>query len=78
MTSSGGGSAGVDGMLMPAQVAGDVVTAMRDETFLVLPHPEVLEYFRRKAQDYDRGLGGMQKVYAKQFDRTPPDGGTRP
>lgn len=65
MTSSGGGSAGVDGMLMPAQVAGDVVAAMRDETFLVLPHPEVLEYFRRKAQDYDRWLGGMQKIYAK-------------
>lgn len=66
MTSSGGGSASVDGMLMPEQVAGDVVAAMRDETFLVLPHPEVLEYFRRKAQDYDRWLGGMQKIYARQ------------
>ncbi|MFN0038377.1 MAG: SDR family oxidoreductase [Burkholderiales bacterium] len=66
MTSSGGGSAAVDGMLMPAQVADDVVSAMRDETFLVLPHPEVLDYFRRKGQDYDRWLGGMQKVYAKQ------------
>lgn len=65
MTSGGEGSAGVDGMLSPAQVAGDVVAAMREETFLVLPHPEVLEYFRRKAQDYDRWLGGMQKVYAK-------------
>lgn len=76
MTSGGGGSAGVDGMLMPAQVATDVVAAMRDETFLVLPHPEVLEYFRRKAQDYDRWLGGMQKVYARQFENTPTAGGT--
>jgi NAD(P)-dependent dehydrogenase (short-subunit alcohol dehydrogenase family) len=66
MTSGGGGSAAVDGMLMPAQVAADVVAAMRDETFLVLPHPEVLDYFRRKGQDYDRWLGGMQKVYARQ------------
>jgi NAD(P)-dependent dehydrogenase (short-subunit alcohol dehydrogenase family) len=78
MTSGGGGSAGVDGMLAPAQVAGDVVAAMRDETFLVLPHPEVLEYFRRKAQDYDRWLGGMQKIYARQVGSAPPEGGTRP
>ena len=66
MTSGDGGSAGTDGMLMPAQVAADVVAAMRDETFLVLPHPEVLGYFRSKGQDYDRWLGGMQKVYARQ------------
>lgn len=66
MTAGGGRSAAGDGMLMPAQVAADVVTAMRDETFLVLPHPEVLEYFRRKGQDYDRWLGGMQKIYARQ------------
>ncbi len=66
MTSGDGGSAGGDGMLMPSQVAADVVAAMRDETFLVLPHPEVLEYFRGKAQNYDRWLGGMQKLYAKQ------------
>ncbi len=66
MTAGGGGSAAVDGMLTPAQVAADVVTAMRDETFLVLPHPEVLDYFRRKGQDYDRWLGGMQKIYARQ------------
>lgn len=66
MTAGGGRSAAADGMLMPAQVAADVVAAMRDETFLVLPHPEVLDYFRRKGQDYDRWLGGMQKIYAKQ------------
>ncbi len=66
MTRTGGGSASVDGMLTPAQVAADVVSAMGGETFLVLPHPEVLSYFRRKGEDYDRWLGGMQKVYARQ------------
>lgn len=66
MTAGGGRSAATDGMLMPSQVAADVVAAMRDETFLVLPHPEVLDYFRRKGQDYDRWLGGMQKIYARQ------------
>ena len=30
--------------------------------FLILPHPEVAEYFRRKAQDYDRWLRGMRRL----------------
>lgn len=64
MTAAGTGSAGVNGVLTPEQVAADVVSAMRDERFLVLPHPEVAKYFLNKAQDYDRWLGGMQKVYA--------------
>jgi NAD(P)-dependent dehydrogenase (short-subunit alcohol dehydrogenase family) len=68
MTAQGTGSAGVDGVLSADQVAADVVATMRDEKFLVLPHPEVLEYFRRKGQDYDRWLGGMQKVYAAYAD----------
>lgn len=66
MTAGGAGSAEVDGMLSPAQVAGDVVTALRDETFLILPHPEVLDYLRGKTNNYDRWLGGMQKLYSKQ------------
>lgn len=66
MTAGGAGSAGVDGMLSPEQVAADVMDAMREEIFLVLPHPEVLAYFQAKGQNYDRWLGGMQKVYAKQ------------
>jgi len=64
MTANGTGSAGVDGVLTAEQVASDVVATMRDEKFLVLPHPEVLAYMRAKTQDYDRWLGGMQKLYA--------------
>ena len=64
MTSQGTGSAGLDGVLTPAQVADDIVQVMREEKFLVLPHPEVAKYFLNKAQDYDRWLGGMQKLYA--------------
>jgi NAD(P)-dependent dehydrogenase (short-subunit alcohol dehydrogenase family) len=59
-----GGSAGQDGILSPEQVAEEVVRVMREEKFLVLPHPEVLDYFRRKGENYDRWLGGMQKLYA--------------
>jgi NAD(P)-dependent dehydrogenase (short-subunit alcohol dehydrogenase family) len=62
-----GGVAGVDGMLEPTDVAAAVVAAIDSEQFLVLPHPEVLEYFRRKASDYDRWLGGMRRLQAR-FD----------
>ena len=65
MTAGGAGSAEVDGMLQPAQVAESVVNALRDETFLILPHPEVLDYLRGKTAHYDKWLGGMQKLYAK-------------
>ncbi len=54
--------AGVDGMLEPGVVAGDVVDAMADERFLILPHPEVAEYLRRKVDDYDRWLAGMRRL----------------
>jgi NAD(P)-dependent dehydrogenase (short-subunit alcohol dehydrogenase family) len=43
-------------------VAECVVAALREEHFLVLPHPEVSEYFRRKADDYDRWLRGMRRL----------------
>lgn len=69
MVTGDGGSAGHDGILTPAQVAEAVVSVMRDEKFLVLPHPEVLNYFRHKAQDYDRWIGGMQKLYAQHAGR---------
>ena len=42
-----------------------VIAAMRDERFLVLPHPEVLTFMQRKTADYDRWLGGMQKLFLK-------------
>ena len=64
MTKDGTGSAGLNGVLTAAQVAEDVVRVMKEETFLVLPHPEVAKYFQAKGQDYDRWLGGMQKLYS--------------
>ena len=41
-----------------------VVQGLADERFLILPHPEVAEYFRRKASDYDRWLRGMRRLRA--------------
>ncbi len=60
-----GGVAGVDGMLEPEAVAEAVVAGIDAESFLILPHPEVLEYFRRKASDYERWLKGMRRLQAR-------------
>jgi NAD(P)-dependent dehydrogenase (short-subunit alcohol dehydrogenase family) len=49
-------------LLQPEEVAAVVVEALREERFLVLPHPEVLTYFRRKGEDYDRWLAGMRRL----------------
>jgi len=60
-----GGSAGVDGALTAEQVADEIVQVIAAERFLILPHPQVLEYMRAKTANYDRWLGGMQKLYLK-------------
>lgn len=57
-----------DGILEPEFVAEACVDAMREERFLVLPHPEVATYFQRKANDYDRWLGGMQRFRKRLTD----------
>jgi NAD(P)-dependent dehydrogenase (short-subunit alcohol dehydrogenase family) len=59
--------ASADGILQPADVAGVVVEAMRAERFHVLPHPEVAEYVKRKAEDVDRWIGGMQRWQGQLF-----------
>jgi NAD(P)-dependent dehydrogenase (short-subunit alcohol dehydrogenase family) len=51
-------------VLEPEEVADVVVEAMRAERFLVLPHPEVLTYFRHKGSNYDRWLAGMRRLQA--------------
>ena len=57
--------ASVDGMMEPEVVAEACVKAIAAEDFLVLPHPEVLEYMRRKTTDYNRWIGGMKKLNRK-------------
>ncbi len=54
-----------DTALEPEQVADAVVTGLADEKFLILPHPEVAQYFLRKATDYDRWLRGMRRLQAR-------------
>lgn len=51
-----------DGALTAQHVAECVVQGLRDEVFLILPHPEVLTFFQRKAGDYERWLRGMRRL----------------
>lgn len=62
MTAGGPGVAGVDGMIEPEQAVDTVIEALREERFLVLPHPEVATYIDRKTSDYDRWLHGMRRL----------------
>jgi NAD(P)-dependent dehydrogenase (short-subunit alcohol dehydrogenase family) len=54
-----------DGIIEADEVATDVVDALREERFHVLPHAEVGEYIKRKADDPDRWLKGMRRLRAR-------------
>ena len=64
------------GALEPEDVADAVVAGLAEERFLILPHSEVAEYFRRKADDYDRWLRGMRRLnaQARGFTQQPTTG----
>jgi len=52
-------------ILEPEQVADEVVKAIDEERFLILPHPEVAKYMANRGATHDRWLQGMRKLQAK-------------
>ena len=66
----GFGGNDVDGILSAEHVAGCIVAGIQQDRFLVLPHPQVATYFRRKAEDQDRWIGGMQRFRRKLGEST--------
>jgi len=60
-----GQAASLDGILTPDDVAASVIEALADERFLILPHPEVATYERRRADDRERWLQGMRRLQAR-------------
>jgi NAD(P)-dependent dehydrogenase (short-subunit alcohol dehydrogenase family) len=55
----------VAGAIEPAEAAEAIVRGIRDERFLILPHPQVEKYFQGKAGDYDGWLEKMRRLHAK-------------
>ena len=55
----------VDGAISAEDCADAVIRGLASEKFLILPHPEVGEYLRRKTSDYDRWLSGMRRLQRK-------------
>ena len=66
VANSGGGAVKASGaVLEPAEVADIVYQTILDECFLVMPHPEVHTYEKRKVDDRDRWLSGMRRLQAR-------------
>ncbi len=61
------GDGGTDGIIEADDLADVVLDAMREERFFILPHPEVGDYIKRKADDPDRWLKGMRKLRARSL-----------
>lgn len=55
----------VDGMVEPEEVASAVARGLADDALLILPHPEVAEYLRRKGSDPARWVAGMRRLWAR-------------
>ena len=59
--------------MSPDEVARAVVEGVRDERFLILPHPEVADFMDRKASDRDRWLAGMSRLFEHVTSETGAD-----
>ena len=47
------------------EAADAIIAGIQSEEFLILPHPEVAEFFALKTDDYDRWIRGMQRLRQK-------------
>src|SRR6201991_2864819 len=54
-----------DGDPTPDQVAKDVLAGLDQEPSVILPHPQVLGYMRKKTENYDRWISGRGKSRGK-------------
>ncbi|WP_160005471.1 SDR family NAD(P)-dependent oxidoreductase [Nocardioides sp. AX2bis] len=54
-----------DAALEPDDVAQAWVDSLADDRFLVLPHPQVADYYVARATDTDRWLAGMRRLQAR-------------
>ena len=62
------GPASLDGVLTAEQVAAAASAGIERESVLILPHPEVETYMRRKTENYDRWIAGMAKLLRRTLE----------
>ena len=51
-----------DAAIEPEQVAEALLAGMAEDRFLILPHPEVADYYRMRAGEPDKWLRGMNRM----------------
>lgn len=56
------------GLIEPEDVAAVTLEALRQDRFLILPHPEVATYEARRAGDRQRWLDGMRRMQRRLLD----------
>jgi NAD(P)-dependent dehydrogenase (short-subunit alcohol dehydrogenase family) len=59
-----------DAAIEPEQVADALTAALAGGSFLVLPHPEVRDYYVNRATDTDRWLRGMSRLQQRIEEAT--------
>ena len=60
------------GLMEPEEVAAKTLEALREDRFLILPHPEVSTYEQRRAGDRQRWLAGMRRMQRGLLGTTSP------
>lgn len=53
------------GLIEPEDVAAATIAGLRREQFLILPHPEVADYYKYRAADTDGWLSRMRAIQAR-------------
>lgn len=56
-------------VLMPDEVATSIVSGVKKELFLILPHEEVYQYMNFKSENYDKWITQMSKLRYKALNK---------
>ena len=58
----------MEGVITPEACADTIVNGIEDETFMILPHKEVADFYRNRANDPSRWVNGMRRYRAAMLD----------
>lgn len=58
----------MQGVITPEDCAATIVKGIEDETFMILTHPEVADFYRNRANDPSRWVKGMRRYRAAMLD----------